>query len=352
MCWRIGTVRIVWFMKVLITGGIGFIGTNAAAYFLSKKHPVTILDNFSRKGSTDNAKYLLKKYPRVHIVEGDVRNYSSLRTQVKKHEVVFHFAGQVAVTTSIENPRLDFENNLLGTFNVLEAARLSSHKPIIIDSSTNKVYGKIYRDIKTKGKRYIDTNHEDGIAETEPLDFYSPYSCSKGASDQYVRDYARIFHLPTVVFRQSCIYGPHQYGIEDQGWIAHFAIHAMLGKPITIYGKGFQVRDVLFIDDLVDAYEKAIENIGEVKGEIFNIGGGKHFAYSLLEIIDMLEKLLQRRIDLRFEKKRPADQDIYISDITKAQKLLYWKPKTSIEMGLSTLIAWIEKNKNVVRSFA
>lgn len=339
-------------MKVFITGGAGFIGTNLSEYFLKKRCTVTVLDNFSRKGSIINAQYLRTNYSRVEIVKTDVRNFRSTAYYVKKHEVIFHLAGQVAVTESIKNPRNDFESNALGTFNILEAARLAGHKPIVIDSSTNKVYGEIKGRITKKGKRYVDTTHRDGVSESEPLDFYSPYSCSKGASDQYVRDYARIFNLPTVVFRQSCIYGPHQYGIEDQGWIAHFAIRAMLGKPITIYGKGFQVRDVLFIDDIVDAYEKAIENIGKVKGEIFNIGGGKHFAYSLLELIDMLEKLLQRRIDFRFEKKRPADQDVYISDITKAQKLLHWKPKTSIEMGLSTLIAWIEKNKNVVRRFA
>lgn len=336
-------------MKVLITGGAGFIGTNLANYLLGKKWQVTVLDNFSRRGARFNAVYLSKKFRTVNIVSGDVRDFTAMKRHVKMHEVVFHLAGQVAVTFSVKNPREDFESNLLGTFNILEAARLGGHKPIIIESSTNKVYGQIIGRMSRKGKRYVDITHRNGIAESEPLDFYSPYGCSKGASDLYVLDYARIFDLPTVVFRQSCIYGTHQFGIEDQGWVAHFVINAILKKPIAIYGTGLQVRDTLFVDDLIDAYERAVKQMKNKHGEVFNIGGGKKYTLSLLELVDTLEKLLKQKIDLRFEKRRPGDQEVYISNTTKAEKLLGWRPTTDVQTGLSKLIAWVKENKTVIQ---
>lgn len=338
-------------MKVLITGGAGFIGSNLSEYFLKKRSTVTVLDNFSTKGSILNAQYLSTNYPRVGIVKTDVRNFRSTAYYVKKHEVIFHLAGQVAVTKSIENPREDFESNVVGTLNVLEAARRAGHRPIIIDSSTNKVYGQIKGSIRVKVNRYIDLSHKEGISEEEPLDFYSPYGCSKGASDQYVRDYARIFGLPTIVFRQSCIYGPHQFGIEDQGWVAHFAIRALFNKPITIYGTGFQVRDLLYIDDLIDAYEKAIERIDRVRGEIFNIGGGPSQTTSLLEVVDLLPRFIGRTVRVTFDSKRPGDQDVYVSDVGKARRLLGWRPTVPVSKGLGRMIAWMQQNSESIKDF-
>ncbi len=339
-------------MHILITGGAGFIGTNVAKYFGKKNNTITILDNFSRKGTKINLAYLSQSIPKLTVIEADVRNYTDIKNHVQKSDIVFHLAGQVAVTTSIKNPREDFESNLLGTFNILEAARITKHKPIILNASTNKVYGKTKGKIQVRDKRYVDTLHPAGISEEEPLDFHSPYGCSKGAADQYIRDYARIFDLPTVVFRQSCIYGQHQFGIEDQGWVAHFAIRAILGKRITIFGTGYQTRDILFIDDLLDVYEKALKNIKKVQGEIFNIGGGKNNAISLLALVDLLSKKLQKKLDVSFNKQRPGDQNVYISDITKAKKLLDWKPTVNNEQGLSKLINWTKENILTIKTLS
>lgn len=339
-------------MKILITGGAGFIGTNLAKYYIQKKHTVTILDNFSRKGSRINAKALSHQFPKLRVVETDVRSYKDVLSFVKNNEIIFHLAGQVAVTNSIQNPREDFESNAIGTFHILEAGRTAGHKPIILDSSTNKVYGEIPGKIVLEKKRYVNTVYKQGISEAQPLDFHSPYGCSKGAADQYVRDYARSFELPTIVFRQSCIYGPHQFGIEDQGWVAHFAIQSLLGKSITIYGTGYQVRDILFIDDLIQAYDKAIIRVNNTKGEIFNIGGGTAYSISLLELLDLLEKLLKKKIPVTFKKKRPGDQDVYISNIKKAKRVLQWEPKTEIEKGLLQLITWVKDNVKTVKEVA
>lgn len=339
-------------MKILLTGGAGFIGTNLANYYLSRKHSVTIYDNFSRKGTLENANFLVSNYPSINIIKGDVRDFDRLKKIVLKNEIIFHFAGQVAVTKSIEDPREDFGSNILGTFNVLEAARLSKHKPIIIDSSTNKVYGELKGKNVIKGERYVNEKLKRGVDEKQNLDFYSPYGCSKGAADQYVHDYGRIFNIPTVVFRQSCIFGPHQFGIEDQGWVAHFIIKALLDKRITIYGTGYQIRDLLFIDDLIDAYDKAISNIKFVKGEIFNIGGGVENTLSLLEFLEKLETLLNKKISYNFSPKRPGDQDIYVTNINKAKRLLNWKPKMDLEDGIKILIAWVNDNLQLVKDIA
>ena len=264
-------------MKILITGGAGFIGSNIADRFLKKGDEIFIFDNLSRRGTQWNLKWLQHSYRTVKFIKGDIRKYNDILNVLKKtkFDIVFHFAAQVAVTTSVINPREDFDINALGTFNLLEAVRETKQDPIILYSSTNKVYGGM-TDIKIVEKkgRYAYASLPKGIGEERLLDFHSPYGCSKGTADQYMIDYGRIYNMRTVVFRQSCIYGYRQFGIEDQGWVAWFTIAAMLDKPLTIYGDGKQVRDVLFIEDLADAYEAAINNIHKVKGQAFNIGGG------------------------------------------------------------------------------
>lgn len=329
-------------MRLLITGGAGFIGSNLAAYFLKKGHLVTILDNFSRKGAEINAVWLKKEHPQIQIVKADVGDFLEIKKEVVKSEVIFHLAGQVAVTTSIENPREDFESNLLGSLNLLEAARKAPHLRVFIYASTNKVYGPLKGNIIEKETRYLDFAHKKGISDDQPLDFYSPYGCSKGGADQYVKDYAKIYGLPTVVFRQSCIYGQRQFGIEDQGWVAHFVIQCFKNKPITIYGSGKQVRDILYIDDLIRAYWLGIKKINKIKGVVFNIGGGINNTLSLLELIQKLEERLNKKISFNFQKERPGDQRVYISNIKKAKKILNWQPRISINQGLNRLIAWVK----------
>ncbi len=331
----------------LITGGAGFIGTNLANHYLANHKRVMIFDNFSRAGTVENVRWLKNWHgDRLTVVTGDVRRVDRrLLELVANSEVVFHLAAQVAVTTSVTNPREDFDVNALGTFNILEAIRLSSSKPIVVYSSTNKVYGKMTDlQISKTDAHYTYTQLTEGVPETRPLDFYSPYGCSKGAGDQYVIDYARIYGLRTVVFRQSCIYGPHQFGIEDQGWVAWFAIRAMQKLPLTIYGDGKQVRDVLYIDDLIGVYDAAIENIGEATGQAYNIGGGKQNTLSLLELISLLEQMFGYRIDYSFEEWRPGDQSIYISDIRKAKAHFGWVPQVNINEGITKLVGWLKQN--------
>jgi len=335
---------------ILITGGAGFIGSNSTAYFLKKKKDVIIFDNFSRDGSKKNLKWLKSLGGNLEIVKADLRyNQKILNRLVKKSDVVIHLAGQVAVTTSVENPREDFDINALGTFNVLEAIRKSKNKPSIVYSSTNKVYGGMEGvRVKELKNRYVYKDYSNGVSEKFPLDFHSPYGCSKGAADQYVRDYARIYGLKTVVFRQSCIYGPRQFGIEDQGWVAWFIIAAMLGKSITIYGDGKQVRDLLYIDDLIKAYELAFKNINKIKGEVFNLGGGSKFTMSVWkELQPLLEKYLGKKIKVTHSDWRPGDQKIYVSNTRKMKKLLGWQPKITVEEGVKKLCDWVKKNKNL-----
>lgn len=340
-------------MKLLITGGAGFIGINAALHFLNKGDDVIIFDNFSRKGSRDNISWVkrtAKKPPKVH--EGDIRNFHVVKKAVLDIDVLLHFAGQVAVTSSVKNPRDDFENNALGTLNVLEAVRLSGKNPIFIYSSTNKVYGGLEH-LKIKGDktRYTFVDRKFGISEEENLDFHSPYGCSKGASDQYVRDYHRIYGLNTVVFRQSCIYGPRQFGIEDQGWVAWFIIAACLGKKIAIYGNGKQVRDILYIDDLMRAYDLAIKHIGKTKGKIYNIGGGPKNTISVwLELQPLLEEYFNKKILASFSEIRPGDQPIFIADIRKAEREFGWTPRVNVRDGVRLLYEWVEENKKLFKS--
>lgn len=334
----------------LITGGAGFIGINLADHYLTNNKQVTIFDNFSREGTEKNIEWLRQKHgDKVIIIKGDVRNAdSNLNELVEKADVVFHQAAQVAVTTSVTNPREDFEVNALGTFNVLETIRKSSSSPILVYSSTNKVYGKMadLNVIESKG-RYIYDELPHGVPESRPLDFYSPYGCSKGAGDQYVLDYSRIYGLKTIAFRQSCIYGPHQFGVEDQGWVAWFSIRAMQKLPVTIYGDGKQIRDVLYIDELIAAYNAAIENISKTSGQAYNMGGGPENTLSLLELINMLEEHFGYRMEYSFDEWRPGDQLVYVSNITKVKDDFGWGPKVNPVDGVARLLEWLDQNKNL-----
>ena len=335
----------------LVTGGAGFIGTNCVARLLQKGCSVTIYDNVSRSGSSRNISWLKAAFgpDAFELLLADLRDADQLEIAAKKADVIIHLAGQVAVTTSVQNPRQDFEDNALGTFNVLEAARLSGRNPIVLYSSTNKVYGGMDDiGIFEEGTRYRYANDPNGISEGYPLDFHSPYGCSKGTGDQYVRDYARIFGLPTVVFRQSTIYGPHQFGIEDQGWMAWLMIAAVLGKPITIFGNGKQVRDMLFVEDLLNAYQGAIDHIDVAAGQVYNIGGGPANTISIWkEFGPALERMLEREIPVVWQDWRPGDQRIYISDIRKAKADLGWEPKVDITEGMIRLFKWISANKTL-----
>src|SRR3989344_709252 len=338
--------------SILITGGTGFIGSNSASYFLKKKYKVVVLDNFSRKGSVSNEKWLKGIKGDLRIVKADVTtDRTILQREVNQTDAVIHLAAQVAVTTSVENPRNDFIINALGTFNVLEAIRKSKNKPPIIYSSTNKVYGGMENTkIKSLGTRYIYKDFPLGISENVGLDFHSPYGCSKGAADQYVRDYARIYGLNTAVFRQSCIYGGHQFGMVDQGWVAYLTMLGVFGKPITIYGDGKQVRDILFVSDLVRAFDAAIERPEQSRGEIFTIGGGPANSLSLLEFLDFLQKRLNKKLEVRFSDWRPGDQKVYISDISKAKRKLGWIPSVGFNEGFEEMLEWIEANKSLLGS--
>ena len=337
--------------NILITGGAGFIGTNAVDYFLARDHRVIIFDDLSRKGSAENLSWVRRKWGRkVKFVRGDVAaDRTALAELVSKSDAVLHLAAQVAVTTSVQDPHRDFMVNAHGTLNVLEAIRRSAKRPPLIYASTNKVYGNLGHTqvIATpRGYRYADVS---AIAEHHPMDFHSPYGCSKGAADQYVRDYARIYGLPTVVFRQSCIYGPHQVGIEDQGWVAWFTIAASMGKPLTIYGDGQQVRDVLHVDDLNRLYGLALRRMDRVAGSVYNIGGGPKQAFSVLSAIDLLEQLLRRAIPRSFGSWRPGDQKVYISDISKIQQDLGWEPKIGFKKGLGSLLRWVQSEEKLLR---
>lgn len=335
----------------LITGGAGFIGANYAARLLRRGERVTIYDNLSRRGAERNIAWLREQFGEqaFRLVVGDVRDAALLTAQVREADVVVHLAAQVAVTTSVRAPRLDFEINALGTFNVLEAARLSPRRPLVLYASTNKVYGGMQEVAVVEEEtryRYADLPH--GVPETQPLDFHSPYGCSKGAGDQYVRDYARIYGVPTVVFRQSCIYGPRQWGVEDQGWVAWFVIAAVTGRPITIYGDGKQVRDLLFVEDLLDAYDAAVARREQVAGEVYNIGGGPwHIVSIWREFGPLLEGLLGHPVPVTYGDWRPGDQRVYISDIRKAERELGWRPQVGVEEGVRRLVAWVQANREL-----
>lgn len=336
----------------LVIGGCGFIGINLVDKLLSKNKKVIILDNLSRKGSEKNLEWIIKKHSdklrrELFFIKADiVTDLDILHLAIKTSDYIYHLAAQVAVTTSVINPRHDFEVNALGTFNVLEAVRVSNPKATLIYSSTNKVYGGMENvSVSLKHARYVYDNLPNGVSEKQPLDFHSPYGCSKGSGDQYVRDFSRIYHLKTVVFRQSCIYGPRQFGVEDQGWISWFIIALKTNKEISIYGDGKQVRDILYVDDLLEAYSLAIKKIDKVAGQVFNIGGGGENTISIWsDLQPILEKILCRKITASLHPWRPGDQKIYISNISKVEKILGWKPKIKPKTGIRMLSDWVDKN--------
>ncbi len=336
-------------MKYLITGGAGFIGSNYVHRLLKRGEHVTIYDNLSR--TKRNIEWLTETFgaDSFRLIVGDVRDAEQLANAAKDADVILHLAGQVAVTTSVTHPREDFESNALGTFNALEAARLSGKNPIFIYSSTNKVYGGMEEvELIEEPTRWRYKDLIYGCPETQPLDFHSPYGCSKGTGDQYVRDYHRIYGMNTVVMRQSCISGPRQFGIEDQGWVAWFIIAALTGKPITIYGDGKQVRDILFVDDLLDAYDIAIEKIEAAKGQVYNIGGGPENVMSIwAEFQPRLENLLGAKIQTARGDWRPGDQRVFYADIRKAERELGWKPKINVEEGVTRLFEWVKENRGL-----
>jgi len=341
--------------KVLITGCAGFIGSHLTSYFLEHGNKVTGIDNLSRNGSKDNLKWLNNIYNQNFFFQNsDVRDYSKIKEIYSKsngYDLVIHEAAQVAVTTSVTNPREDFEINALGTFNMLEATRQYSPDAVFLFASTNKVYGKM-DDVKVteRNGRYEYETLLDGIDEKYSLDFHSPYGCSKGAADQYVRDYNRIYGLKTIVLRQSCIYGTRQFGIEDQGWIAWFVIASILKRPITIYGDGKQGRDILWIDDLVDVYVKLYENADKVAGEVFNVGGGSSNILSILELIEYLKDYGIMKEAPAFSHWRPGDQKIFVCNINKVKEAAHWTPTITPKAGIEKLIKWSLENKELLNA--
>jgi CDP-paratose 2-epimerase len=337
-------------MRYFITGGAGFIGCNSADHYLQQGHEVVVFDNLSRPGSQKNLEWLRQRHgERVLFVKGDVRDFERLSSEIKRSDVVLHLASQVAVTTSVLQPREDFEINALGTFNMLEAVRNFCPQAVFLYASTNKVYGGLDSvQIVERDSRYEFADFTDGIPENFPLDFHSPYGCSKGAGDQYVIDYARIYGLKTVSLRQSCIYGERQFGVEDQGWIAHLMIAACLNRPITIYGDGKQVRDVLHIADLIRAYDKVVERADEVSGLAINLGGGPSNTLSIWsEFEPILESLTGHPVIATFEDWRPGDQHVFVADIHRARALLDWHPDVSPISGITNLYNWISTNTNL-----
>lgn len=336
--------KLLSFRSVLIFGGAGFIGSNWASHLL--KHTdarVHIFDNLSRQGVEQNLnslRHLAADPERLKITIGDVKDAAAVQRATHNATEIYQFAAQVAVTSSVTDPRHDFEVNALGTLNILEAARKSGRQPFILFTSTNKVYGNLSdRRLVLTGRRYCSLD-EQGVNESQSLDFYSPYGCSKGTADQYVRDYSRMFALPTVVFRMSCIAGPRQFGNEDQGWVAHFIYSALQNKPITIYGDGKQVRDVLCVHDLVNAFDKARLQVEKTAGEIYNVGGGRENSVSLLEVMDEIESITGKRINYTLQRARPGDQLYYVTDYSKLRRHTGWAPSCGIRATIETIHGW------------
>jgi len=339
-------------MKVLITGGLGFLGSNLTHHALEEGDEVLVIDNLFKPRNSENLKWL-KQFKKFKFEKKDVRNWEEISNEIKKFQpdVIFHAAGQVAMTTSIANPRLDFEINALGTFNVLEAVRLFSPKSAVIFSSTNKVYGDLenieYAESET---RYTAKDFPKGFDETLPLEFHSPYGCSKGCADQYLLDYHRIYGLKTVVFRHSSMYGDRQFSTYDQGWIGWFVEQALRIKKgeineIEIHGTGKQVRDVLFADDVVALYFSAAKSIDKCAGQVFNIGGGIKNSLSLLELFRFLEKELSIKIKIKKKEWRESDQKFFVAYLGKIKKAIKWSPKVGKEEGIRRMIEWVKKNE-------
>jgi CDP-paratose 2-epimerase len=333
----------------LITGGAGFIGANLAHHIAKNGGHVVLLDNLSRPEVHLNGDWLRTQHGgRVQLVVGDVRDLRAVREVVAQADRVFHFAAQVAVTSSIADPQADFAVNAQGTLNVLSAIKEQKRQIPLFFTSTNKVYGALPNLLLEKqGPRWTPVSHRMesiGIDESQPLDFHSPYGCSKGAADQYVLDWARSYGMPNVVFRMSCIYGPRQFGNEDQGWVAHFLIRALRGEEIVIYGDGRQVRDVLYVDDLIDAFHKALDALGTVRGEVFNIGGGAANTVSLIELVDLIHEMTNVRVRLKYASVRSGDQRWYVSGTRKIESRLDWQPRTDLREGLRQLIEWLDES--------
>lgn len=341
---------------ILITGGAGFIGTNLATHFLESGRKVLILDNISRAGVRENLDWLCEHFPdRLEVLQCDIRDADAVNEAVNRAGAVFHLAAQVAVTTSLVSPLEDFEINARGTLLILEAIRQRRERTAaaipLIFTSTNKVYGGLDDiEMSVAEGRYLPADPNiarRGISEARPLDFHSPYGCSKGAADQYVLDYARTYELPFTVFRMSCVYGPHQKGNEDQGWVAHFLLQSLRGEAITLYGDGKQVRDVLFVGDLMKAFGLALENIDVLAGRAFNIGGGAGNAVSLLEVIDLIEEISGNRPVLDWGDWRPGDQKYYVSDARAFEKATAWRAQVGAAEGIAQLYEWLAQEMGV-----
>jgi len=329
-------------LKIIISGAAGFIGSHAAKRYAAEGAEVIGIDNLSRPGAEENLAWLGNS-PGFRFVRTDVRDEGAVEALFRTHgdaDLVLHAAGQVAVTTSVIDPRADFDTNALGTLNMLESTRRHAPGAAFFFTSTNKVYGTLDALQVKSGVRYSFSAAVHGVSEDTPLDFHSPYGCSKGSADQYVHDYARIYGLKTVVFRQSCIYGTRQFGMEDQGWVAWFVIGSVLKKPLTIFGDGKQVRDVLWIDDLCELYVRAFRRIDTISGSVYNIGGGPANTLSLLELVDILRERVDPTLTPKMAGWRPGDQRVFVSDIRKAERDLKWTPRIAPEEGVQRLIEW------------
>lgn len=345
-------------MKILIVGGAGFIGSHAAEYYAKKGDEVVIFDNLSRSELLDreikNPKYnwnYLKNNYEIKLIEGDVRNFGEVKKAAKDVDAIIHAAAQTAVTTSLKDPQTDFEINALGTFNVLEAARRENSA--VIYCSTNKVYGDNVNEISVEEKEdryeFSESSFKNGVSEDLSIDSceHTPYGCSKLAGDLYVQDYAKREEIDAAVFRMSCIYGPRQFGVEDQGWVAWFTLATLLDKPLTIYGDGKQVRDILYVADLIDAFDSFLNRRKELHSGVFNIGGGPNNTLSLLELLDILEDETGKKTEIKYSDWRPGDQEVYISNISRVKEDLHWKPKVGPRPGIKKLINWAKKNKSI-----
>ena len=340
---------------ILITGGAGFVGSNLAARLLAEPGTkLRIFDDLSRRGVEHNLRWLQSLAPsgRLEWTHGDVRRAGEVAQAAEDATEIFHLAAQVAVTTSVDQPRADMEVNVVGTFNVLEAARRSGNNPFLLFTSTNKVYGSLEGvPVVNSGSCYRAASPQfRGVTESEPLDFHSPYGCSKGAADQYVRDYARIYELPTVVFRMSCIAGPRQFGTEDQGWIAHFLYSVLEGKPITVYGDGCQVRDILHVADLMDAMMAVRQQPAVTAGQIYNVGGGPERAVSVREALREIERLTGEKARLHFSEVRPGDQPLYISDTARLSADTGWSPRRSLTETFSDIYNFWLENQSLLKA--
>lgn len=343
-------------MKVVITGGAGFVGSHAAEFYADKGHSVTVIDNLARAQllgkeikNLDHNWKLLSNMKNIKLVRADICNFGVVKEEAKNADAVLHLAAQTAVTSSVANPTADFRANALGTFNVLEAARQNDVKTVVY-ASTNKVYGENVNKagVTDKGRRYeFSEEYKDGIPESFSIDLceHTPYGCSKLTGDLYAQDYGHLYGIKTGVFRMSCIYGTRQFGVEDQGWIAWFGIANALNKPITIYGDGKQVRDTLYVSDLIDIYDRFVTKAK--KPGVYNTGGGPENTLSLLELLDLLEQFSGKKMKVDYSDWRPSDQKVYISDIRKAERELEWKPKVSPEEGVKKLYDWVQSEKNL-----